>query len=245
MEAVAPNALRGELARQCEFLRQGRLAAMKCGVEAGDLRCLGDNRADCTDDGDVMRLMQRGERYQAFEHGHDLAVDQHRLRISRPAMDNPVAHAIKAGLAADMRREPIMDGGYGAGMAVARNRPIGQLFPLRVGDFQMGRGSNALDLAMSACRKGPVGHGLEYRELDAGRPGIDDEDRFAHRGHPASLPDPAYGWPAAPTRSRNAARNSRPGCAKCSPRPLVSALVGAVIGSSAMKPWSFGAKTWA
>ena len=34
MEAVAPNALRGEFAGQCEFLRQRRLAAMECGVEA-------------------------------------------------------------------------------------------------------------------------------------------------------------------------------------------------------------------
>src|SRR5260370_11283389 len=85
------------------------------------------------------------------------------------------------------------------------------------------------DLAMSACRKGPVGHRLEYRELDAGRSGIDDEDRFAHRGHPVSLPDPAYGWPAAPTRIRNAARNSRPGCARRSPPPLVSALAGGAL----------------
>jgi hypothetical protein len=79
MEAVAPNALRGELARQCEFLRQRRLAAMECGVEAGDLRHLRSNRADCTDRADVMGLVQWGERYQAFEHGHDLAIDQHRL----------------------------------------------------------------------------------------------------------------------------------------------------------------------
>jgi len=26
-----------------------------------------------------MGLVQWGERYQAFEHGHDLAIDQHRL----------------------------------------------------------------------------------------------------------------------------------------------------------------------
>jgi hypothetical protein len=74
--------------------------------------------------------VQRGERYQAFEHGHDLAVDQHRLRISGPAMDDTVAHPIKPGLAADMRCEPIMDGGDGAGMAVAATGPSASLFTL-------------------------------------------------------------------------------------------------------------------
>ena len=79
METVPSNPLFGELARQCEFLRQRRLAAMERGVEAGDLRHLRSNRADGTNRADVMGLVQWGERYQAFEHGHDLAIDQHRL----------------------------------------------------------------------------------------------------------------------------------------------------------------------
>jgi len=129
---------------------------------------LGGNRADCTDNGDVMRLVQRGERYQSFERGQDLAVDLHRLRKSGPAVDNTVTHAVETGIAADMGCEPIMDGGYTAGIAVARNRSIGKLVAGRIGDLQMRRCPDTLDLAMSACRKGPVGHRLEYRELDAG-----------------------------------------------------------------------------
>jgi hypothetical protein len=191
MEAVPPNPLRRELARQCEFLRQRRLTAMERSVEAGDLRHPWGNRAHRTDRGDVMRLVQRGERYQSFESGQDLAVDQHRQRINGPAMDDTVAHSVETGIAADMRCEPIMDGGYSAGIAVAHNRPIGKLVAGRIGDLQMRRRPDTLDLAMSACRKGPIGHGLEYRELDAGRPGIDDENRFAHRNHATSLPDPA------------------------------------------------------
>jgi hypothetical protein len=125
-----------------------------------------------------MRLVQRGERYQSFERGQDLAVDLHRLRISGPAVDNTVTHAVETGIAADMHCEPIMDGGYTAGIPVARNRSIGKLVAGRIGDLQMRRCPDTLDLAMSACRKGPIGHRLEYRELDAGRPGIDDQDRF-------------------------------------------------------------------
>ena len=106
-------------------------------------------------------------------------------------MDDAVAHSIKPGLAADMRREPIMDGGDGSGMPVAHNRPISKLVSFGIGDLEMRRRPDALHLAMSACRKGPIGHGLEYRELDTGRTGIDNEDRFAHRCYPASLAAPA------------------------------------------------------
>jgi hypothetical protein len=63
MEAVAPNSLCRKLARYCEFLRQCRLAAMERSVEAGNLRHLGVHGADRTDGGDVMGLVQRGERY--------------------------------------------------------------------------------------------------------------------------------------------------------------------------------------
>lgn len=191
VKAVAPNTLCSELTGQCEFLRQRRLAAMECSVKAGDLRHLGSDSADCADGSDMVWLVQWGERYQGFERGDDFAVDQHRLRVNRPAMDDTMAHSVETSLAADMRREPIVDSGDGAGMAVPRNRPIGQLFPLRVGDPQMRQLPNALDLAMRARRKGPAVRGFEYREFDAGRPGIDNEDRFAHRSHPASLPDPA------------------------------------------------------
>ena len=83
-------------------------------------------------------------------------------------MDDAMARSVKAGLGADMRREPIMDGGYSAGIPVARYPPIGKLSAVRIGDLHMRRRPDALHLTMSACRKGPVGHRLEYRELDAG-----------------------------------------------------------------------------
>ena len=186
MEPIAPNPLCRELPRYCEFLRHRRLAAMERGVEARNLRRLGGEGADRTDSSDMMRFMQRSEWYQSFEVGHDLAVDQHRLRISHPAMDDTVPHAVESDFAADMRREPIVDRCDAAGMAFTCNRPVGKLIAMRIVDLQVGRRPNAFDLAMSVRGKGPVGQSLEYRELDAGRPGIDDEHWFAH-GHHSTL----------------------------------------------------------
>src|SRR5208283_2294207 len=194
MESIAPNSLCGELARYCEVLRHRRLAAMERGVEAGNLRHLGGEGADRTDSRDVMRFMQRSQWYQSFEVGHDLAVDQHRLRIGQPAMDNTVPHAVESGFAADMRREPIVDRRDGAGVAFTCNRPVGKLIAVRIVDLQVGRRTNAFDLAMSVCRKRPVGQSLEYRELDAGRPGIDDEHWFAHGRHPTLTATARRAW---------------------------------------------------
>lgn len=56
-----------------------------------------------------------------------------------------------------------------------------------------------------------------------------ERDDDVERG--LSAPNGSH-WSAS-TRIRNAALNSAPGSTRCSPRPLVRALVGAVIGSSA------------
>jgi hypothetical protein len=77
METIAPNPLCSELARYSEFLSHGWLAAMECRVEAGNLRHVRGDSTERTDSGDVMRLVEGGERYQSFEICHDLAVDQH------------------------------------------------------------------------------------------------------------------------------------------------------------------------
>jgi hypothetical protein len=109
-------------------------------------------------------------------------------------MDDTVTHSFKAGVVADMRREPIVNCCDGAGVACTRNGRVGKFGAVRIADFQVGRGPDALDLAMSARGKRPVGRSLEYRELDTGRAGIDDEDWFAHRGHPIPTAAARCAW---------------------------------------------------
>ena len=63
----------------------------------------------------MVRLMQRSKRYQAFEHRHDRFVDEHRLRVGRPAVDDAMADAVEPDIAG-MGREPVMDRRDRAGM---------------------------------------------------------------------------------------------------------------------------------
>jgi hypothetical protein len=61
-----------------------------------------------------------------------------------------------------------------------------QRFSVCIADFELGRtAANALDLAVRRGIHRAIGMRLEQRELDARRPGIDDEDRLPHR--PLSL----------------------------------------------------------
>ena len=62
MKSVAPNARIGKPARQGESLGEMRLAAMKGGIEARDLRNLRRDAHDRADRGEVVRLMERGQR---------------------------------------------------------------------------------------------------------------------------------------------------------------------------------------
>ena len=90
VEAIAPYAGLRELARQRELLRQGRLALMEGGVEAGDLRDMRRGLGDRFDGGQIVRLMQRGERNQRASVGHHAGIDPDRRGEFGPAMDHPM-----------------------------------------------------------------------------------------------------------------------------------------------------------
>ncbi|GJD79423.1 hypothetical protein NBEOAGPD_2650 [Methylobacterium gregans] len=63
MEAVAANALLRHLTRDSEELRDLRLRVVEGGVEAGDLRQVGELPADDADRLQVVRLVQRCQRH--------------------------------------------------------------------------------------------------------------------------------------------------------------------------------------
>ena len=165
MEAVAAHPLGGERPRQGELLCERRRAAMKGGVEAGDLRHFGCDGADRADRGDVVRLVQRRQRHQFLDRGEHFVVDQHRLRISEAAMDHAMADPRKGRLAADMGGEPVMNSRHRAVMIVAGDRLLDQPTALRIGDldscWRSGCRSKPLDLAMRARGKRSIRRRLE------------------------------------------------------------------------------------
>ncbi len=67
MKSVAPDTPLGDLPRQCERLRERRRVVVKCGVEACDLREVGPPLRNGADRQQIVRLMQRSERYKLVE----------------------------------------------------------------------------------------------------------------------------------------------------------------------------------
>ena len=60
---------------------------MKCGVEAGDLRNLGNRRSHRADRRDMVRLMQWRERGERLKRGDHPVIDNHRFHEFAAAMD--------------------------------------------------------------------------------------------------------------------------------------------------------------
>src|SRR5215475_9556145 len=199
MKAIAADAPHHEVARQREFAGKRRLVAMESRIEAGDLRRLRCDGSDGPDGGDVVRLVQRRERYQRLKTGHHLLIDNDRLGIDHSAVHNAVSYAAKSRFAADMVREPAVNGRDTGAVVLAGDGLVRDAAALRIRNLQPGRWANTLDLPVQVRGKRPVGARFEHRELDAGRPGIDDEDRLAHRLRLNSM-KPAVG-PPLPTRS--------------------------------------------
>ena len=93
MKAVAADAVVMEAARQGEPVGELRMGAVEGGIEAGDLGQVRLASGDRADAGEVVRLMQRGERAERLELGEHGIVDPHRGGELGAAVDHPVAHA--------------------------------------------------------------------------------------------------------------------------------------------------------
>src|SRR5215472_9580642 len=96
-------------------------------------------------------------------------------------MHDAVADAVKSGLAADMIREPALNGGNGGTVVIAGDGLISDSATLGVRNLQPRRRPDTLDLPVHIGREGIVGSRFEHRELDARRPGVDDENSPSHR----------------------------------------------------------------
>ena len=176
MEAVATDAAGREFARQCEFTRQRRLAVMKRGVEARHLAHAGRGGADRPNGGDLVRLVQRGERHQLLPDPPAPARRSAPVASILPAVHHAVTDAVEAGLAANVACKPFLYRRDGAARGAGQGL-VGELAALGVGDRQSRRSADPLDLTVHVLRQRAAGRGLEHRELDARGTGIDHQNR--------------------------------------------------------------------
>jgi hypothetical protein len=90
VEAVAPDSLVGQVARQRVSGGEFRLRAVEGGVETRHLRQLGVKFRKRRDGVEVVRLMQRRQRNQAGQFVDDIRIDANRAGIVRSAMHDAV-----------------------------------------------------------------------------------------------------------------------------------------------------------
>src|SRR6202048_3574811 len=95
-------------------------------------------------------------------------------------MDNPMPDAGELGLTADMDGAAVVNRRDRALVIIAGDRLLGGGAPLRVRYREARCCPYSPDPPMSRGRERSVGPGLEHREFDARRAGIDHEDRFVH-----------------------------------------------------------------
>src|ERR1700716_3059853 len=87
---------------------------------------------------------------------------------------------IQGGLAAEMRCIPVQDRADRTFVVIVWDRFIGEPAAFRINDREARRGTYPGDLAVDARSERAISGGLEHREFDARRTGVDDEDRFMH-----------------------------------------------------------------
>ena len=91
MKAVAPHAGLGQFLRQREHLRDRRVravAAVSKQATCGRSGARSNSRADRRE---IVRLVQRRERHELLQLGHDRRVDPHRRGIVGAAMHDAMA----------------------------------------------------------------------------------------------------------------------------------------------------------
>ena len=91
MEAVAPHALVVKLTRQREDVIDEWMGAVESGVEAGDLPHMRPRLARRENAGDIVRLVQRRERYQASRVSQHLVGHEHGRIVMNAAMHDAMA----------------------------------------------------------------------------------------------------------------------------------------------------------
>jgi hypothetical protein len=156
---------------------------MKSGVEAGDLRQLRGDLGQCADRGQVVRLVQRGQRNQLLQIGDDVLVEPDCPVVVQTAMHHPMTGGHDFDVAGTFF-QPAQDVAQGAGMIQRRTaRPFVALVdfpPGRVLDLKARIAAQTLHLALEQQgRFWPVAI-RENSEFDAGRTGVDDQNALFH-----------------------------------------------------------------
>jgi hypothetical protein len=162
------------------------MTAMKGGIEASHLRQFPTARPDRPDRRQIVRLMERGQRYQAREPIENGVIDQRRLGEIGAAMGHAVADS-RGQRTAQLLLQPgdglVQRGRYVCDRARGPSA-VDQGLPVLALCQQMRVRADAIDLPLQAPHKSVAANG-EQLKLDARAAGVEDQDGLGHRIRPA------------------------------------------------------------
>ena len=178
MESIAPHSLGVEAVRNGEMIGHGPVAAVKRGIETGDLRQFREARQNRADRREIVGLMQRRQRNIALKLGQHSAVDADWLVVIRAAVDDTMTDRQKIEL---LRfTQPGSD-------RLDSGRHVRNRFGLKCAVDERGSAGtvgtqprpcpDAVHLPLDQPLKATPFMGVVDLEFHARRAGIDDEDR--------------------------------------------------------------------
>jgi hypothetical protein len=91
MEAVSEHAFVSQAARQSEQLSETRLGPVELRVEASNLRNIRPYGSNCTNGGQIVRLMARRKLDQLLQFGHDFNVNANRSIEAKATVNDSVS----------------------------------------------------------------------------------------------------------------------------------------------------------
>ena len=99
MKAISLDARAADVARQRDHFGNGRHSPMKARIEAGDLRYAGQSFGHRIDRREIVRLMERRQRYERAQLLEDFRSDDRWAAVLGPAMHDAVPDAEDPGAA--------------------------------------------------------------------------------------------------------------------------------------------------
>ena len=159
--------------------RGGRHPGVERGVKAGHLRQVRIEGHRHLDGREIVRLVQRGQRHQLFECGHDARIDADRRREFSAAVDDAMAER-EHGTAGQELAPEIQDLGGGAMVIELAPGPaaLGDGRARGIGGRKVCGESDVFDLSVKQQRA--VAARLVERELYTRRAGIEYGDAAGH-----------------------------------------------------------------
>ena len=130
----------------------------------------------------IVRLMQRRQRYEVLQRRQDVVIDEDRLLEARAAVNHPVTDRHRQLPGQGLAEPGLQDRDRRRGVRHIRRceGPLGKHLPVGLLDQHLWLDPDALDLPLEAPAQ-ILAVDRKELELEAGRSRVEDQNRLRHR----------------------------------------------------------------